>query len=64
MYKVAPVSNGFVAISILGLLAVFVYTVYGSLSTSWSFTLALLFVLMFIASMISTMRAPLDSLNR
>jgi len=63
MYKVAPLSSGFMAIGMLGFMAVIVYTSFGRLDSTWGFTLGTFFVIMFVASMISMTHAPVEALG-
>ncbi len=59
MYKVAPLSAGFMATSMLGF---FVSTFYiMGLSETWGFTFTLFFVLMFVSSMISMTKADVEA---
>ena len=60
MWKVAPLKSSFMLASMLGFMISVVYTAYGRISTDWGFTLGFVFVLMFIASMISMTKAPID----
>ena len=56
MVKYAPLSGGFMIASIVGF---FVSAIYISdLSFNWGFALAVIFVIMFIASIISMTKAP------
>lgn len=52
-YRVAPLSGGFTLTGLLGFIVVSVYTIYGRLDATWGFTFILIFLSMFIASMIS-----------
>jgi hypothetical protein len=57
MIKYAPLSGGFMIASIVGF---FVSTIYiADLSLNWGFAMAVIFVLMFIASIISMTKAPI-----
>ena len=60
MWKVAPLKSSFMLASILGLLITSIYTFYGRISTDWGFTLALVFAIMLVASMISMRNAPIE----
>ena len=56
MVKYAPLSGGFMIASIVGF---FVSAIYiADFSLNWGFALAIVFVLMFIASIISMTKAP------
>ncbi|MBD3313038.1 hypothetical protein GF345_01205 [Candidatus Woesearchaeota archaeon] len=59
-FKAAPLSSGFFLVSILGILVTLFYwnTIWDQ---SWSFALLVLFICMFIASMISTAKAPIEA---
>ncbi len=52
-YRVAPLSGAFTLTGLLGLIVVFVYTLSGRLEATWGFAFILIFLPMFIASMIS-----------
>ena len=52
-YQTVPLSGAFMLTSILGFLVVTIYTVYGRISLTWGFTFALIFLIMFIASVAS-----------
>ena len=57
MIKVAPLSGGFMAVSILG------FILFGFLIDTlptWSFTMMVFFAIMFIASVISMTYAPIE----
>ncbi len=58
-YRVVPLSAGFMLASILGIIisAIYVYPI----SSNFGFSFFLLFVLMFIASLISMTLAPIDA---
>lgn len=57
MVKYAPLSGGFMIASIVGF---FVSAIYiAELSLNWGFALSVVFVLMFIASFISMIKAPI-----
>ena len=53
VYETVPLSGGFMLTSMLGFLVVTVYTFYGRLPATWGFTFDLIFVIMFIASVLS-----------
>ena len=53
IYETVPVSGGFMITSILGFLVVTVYTISGKIDVTWGVTLALIFLIMFIASIVS-----------
>ena len=56
MIKYAPLSGGFMIASIVGF---FVSSIYiADFSLNWGFALAIVFVIMFIASIISMTKAP------
>ncbi len=52
-YRMAPLPGTFMIISIIGFLVVSIYTSSGRIAASWGFAFGLVFVLMFIASVIS-----------
>ncbi len=52
-YKLAPLSGGFTLTGLLGFIVVSIYTLYGRLDATWGFTFILIFLSMFIASIIS-----------
>ncbi|MBT7903323.1 hypothetical protein HN587_05655 [Candidatus Woesearchaeota archaeon] len=60
MFKTAPLSSGFFLAAILGIVITIVYSVGGKISPTWSFALGLVFVLMFIAALISATHTPVD----
>ena len=63
MYKVAPLSGGFMIVSILGL--IFSSIVIFPSNKTWGFTFMLFFILMFIASLISMTYSPtMPELNK
>ena len=58
MVKYAPLSGGFMIASIVGF---FVSAIYiAELSLNWGFALSIVFILMFIASIISMVKAPVS----
>ena len=58
MVKYAPLSGGFMIASIVGF---FVSTIYiADFSLNWGFALSVLFIIMFIASIISMTKAPVS----
>ena len=56
MVKYAPLSGGFMIASIVGFLVSSIYI--ADFSINWGFALAVVFVIMFIASIISMTKAP------
>ena len=52
-YQTIPLSNGFMITAMLGFLVVTVYTLYGKINLAWGFAFDLIFVIMFIASVVS-----------
>ncbi|MBI2664786.1 hypothetical protein HYX10_05610 [Candidatus Woesearchaeota archaeon] len=52
-YRTVPVSGGFMLTSMLGFLVVTVYTIYGKIGLPYGFAMDLIFVIMFIASVVS-----------
>lgn len=52
-YTVVPLSGSFTLTGLLGFIVVSIYTLYGRLDATWGFTFMLIFLSMFIASMIS-----------
>jgi hypothetical protein len=57
MFKVAPLSGGFMAVSILGFI---IFAVIFEKMPTWSFTLMIFFAIMFVASVISMTYAPIE----
>ena len=58
MVKYAPLNGGFMIASIVGF---FVSAIYiAELSLNWGFALSVVFILMFIASIISMVKAPVS----
>ena len=58
--RVAPLSSGFMLVSILGFLITIIYTYFGSIDITWGVTFLLVFTVMFIASIISMTAAPVE----
>ena len=58
MFKTAPLPSSFMLFAILGFLISIFYS--GKLGPSWSFTLAFLFIIMFIAATISMSHTPIS----
>jgi hypothetical protein len=56
MVKYAPLSGGFMIASIVGFLVSSIYI--AGFSINWGIALSIVFVLMFIASLISMVKAP------
>lgn len=56
VYNIAPLTSGFMLTSMLGIL-ISVFYLYPN-SKTWGFTMLLMFLLMFIASLISMTWAP------
>jgi len=61
MDKVAPLKSSFMLIAMLGFMITVVYTAYGRIDETWGFTFGFVFTIMFIASLISMTKAPLDA---
>jgi len=57
-YKVAPLSSSYMATSIIGFLVSFLY-IYPTFSEPWGLAFGIVFIFMFIASIISMTNAPL-----
>ncbi|MFC1727892.1 hypothetical protein ACFLZ7_00315 [Nanoarchaeota archaeon] len=55
-FKAAPLSGSFMITSMLGFLLTVIY--YDNVGDTWGFTLALFFIIMFIASFISMTYGP------
>lgn len=53
MYRMAPLPSTFMLTSILGFLVVTIYTASGRFPADWGVSFGLVFVLMFIASIVS-----------
>ena len=51
--QMIPLSGGFMLTSMLGFLVVSIYMGYGRLNPTWGFTLDLIFIIMFVASVVS-----------
>ncbi|MBI2137122.1 hypothetical protein HYU12_01240 [Candidatus Woesearchaeota archaeon] len=65
-YRFVPLSGAFMLTSILGFLIVAIYTAYGRIDLTWGFTLGVVFVTMFIASVVSitpSFPSELDNVN-
>ncbi|MBT5022280.1 hypothetical protein HON01_05635 [Candidatus Woesearchaeota archaeon] len=60
MFKTAPLSSSFALVAILGFLITFIYTIYGRINATWGFAVGLVFILMFVASMVSAFHAPIE----
>ncbi|RME78137.1 hypothetical protein D6774_02110 [Candidatus Woesearchaeota archaeon] len=58
MARVAPLPGSFMAISIIGFIISWIYSLSGRFSETWGFTLGFVFTLMFIASLISMAKGP------
>jgi hypothetical protein len=58
-FKFAPLSSTFVLTSILGFL-ISVMFIIPKLSVTWGFTFAMMFMIMFLSSMVSMTRATTD----
>ena len=59
-FQAAPMSSSFFLTSILGILIILFY--WGRInSPTWSFTFLVLFIAMFMSSMISMNKAPIDA---
>jgi len=63
-FQTVPLSGTFMITSILGFLIVTIYTTYGRINLTWGFTLDLIFVIMFIASVISITPTYPTELNK
>jgi len=62
-FKAAPLSGGFMAMSVLGFIATMFYTAVGKLPFyTWGFAFMLVFAVMFIASFISLENTDPDEL--
>ena len=55
--KYAPLKGSFMAISIIGFFISVMYV--ADYSTTWAFAMGLVFVIMFVASLISMAKAPI-----
>ena len=62
--NIAPLSGGFMITSIVGFLVTITFTMSGRISTSWGFSFTLIFVLMFIASLISMTYGPVEEIEK
>ena len=60
-FRAAPLSNTFMITSILGFLLTVIY--YDNIGPTWGFTFALIFIVMFIASLISMTYGPIREEN-
>lgn len=56
--KYVPLKASFMAVSMIGFLVSIIYV--ADYSVNWAFAMGLIFVLMFIASMISMEKAPVS----
>jgi len=59
IYKITPLSSGFMLASIIGFMVSSKY-IYPQ-STSFGFSFSMMFILMFIAALISMTLAPIDA---
>ena len=53
VYETVPLSGSFMITSILGFVIVTVYAMSGRIDKTWAVTLDLIFVIMFVASLLS-----------
>ncbi|NQU79574.1 hypothetical protein HQ545_07430 [Candidatus Woesearchaeota archaeon] len=60
MWKVAPLKSSFMLTSMIGFLITVIYTASGRLNSDWGVALGFVFALMFVASIISMTRAPIE----
>ena len=58
-FKAAPLSSGFMLASIIGFLVSVVYV--WNLNKSFGFTFAIIFAVMFVASIVSMTHAPVEA---
>lgn len=58
-FRAAPLPSSFFLASILGILITLYY--WNRIGDDWAFTFVLVFALMFIASMVSVSRAPIEA---
>lgn len=56
-----PLSSSFMVISMMGFIMTAVYTNSGKLAVSWGFSFLMIFSIMFIASVISMTKAPVEA---
>lgn len=61
MRKMTPLPGTFMITAMIGFLVTTVYTVSGKIDPSWGFAFDLVFVIMFIASVISITPEPLPN---
>ncbi|MBU2560859.1 MAG: hypothetical protein KKD17_01060 [Nanoarchaeota archaeon] len=59
MWKVAPLKSSFALAAILGFILTVIYT--DRIGEDWAFALGFVFALMFVASMISMKKAPIEA---
>ncbi|MBI2548765.1 hypothetical protein HYW21_05435 [Candidatus Woesearchaeota archaeon] len=59
-FKAAPLSGSFMLIAMFGFIISAFFTAYGTISPSFGFSFSLVFLLMFIASIISMEYGPTD----
>ncbi len=53
-----PLSGGFMITGILGFIISAIYTSYGTISVTWGVSISLIFLIMFIASVLSITPSP------
>ncbi|MBN1544757.1 hypothetical protein JW898_04835 [Candidatus Woesearchaeota archaeon] len=58
-FKVAPLKSSFALAAILGFVLTIIYT--DRIGEDWAFALGFVFALMFVASMISMKKAPIEA---
>ena len=60
-FRAQPLPTSFFLVSILGFLISFVYTLSGKLDRTWGFTFIVVFVIMFVATLVSLEPTPEES---
>jgi len=63
-YELVPLSGGFMLTGMLGFTVVTVYTLYGRIPAAWGFAFDLVFLMMFIASVVSVTPTFPSQLNQ
>lgn len=58
--KFAPLSSGFMLVAMLGFMLSIIYTSFGRVDPSWGVAFGIVFAVMFIASMISMTKTPIE----
>ncbi len=60
-FRAAPLSNSFFFTALMGFILTAIYYQFGGLNKDFAFTFMLLFGIMFVASLISMSKAPIEN---